>query len=78
VGWETSTPTEMSHTHASPPAWLAMALNKRNRTGSANALSLAARVADSSGDSGSRINGGDAQHAPSAMGDWVDFDMHRY
>jgi hypothetical protein len=55
-----------------------MALNKRNRTGSANALSLAARVADSSGDSGSRINGGDAQHAPSAMGDWDDFDIHRY
>jgi hypothetical protein len=68
----------MSHTHASPPTWLAMALNKRNRTGSANALSLAARAAASSGDSGSRISGGETQHPPSDADDPSDFDIHRY
>ena len=35
-------PPEMSHTQASPPEWLAIALNSRNRTGSASAFNVLA------------------------------------
>ena len=57
VGWDTSKSPEMSHTQASPPAWLATKLNRRSRTGSANALSLAATSVAASVDSGSRTTG---------------------
>ena len=65
MGWETSTPTEMSQTQASPPAWLAIAENSCSRTGSARALSLTAISMDSAAVRGSRSRAPGGQHVSS-------------
>jgi hypothetical protein len=65
----------MSQTHASPPAWLAIALNNRRRTGSAKALSLTVNSVADFAVSGSRSKGGTSQQASTTTDD---FDIYRY
>ena len=62
VGWETSSPGEMSQTQASLPAWLAIAENSCSRTGSASALSLTAISAATAADMGSCSRAPGGQH----------------
>ncbi len=77
VGWLTSIPADKSQTQASPPVWLATTLNRRNRTGSDSAFSVAAnRLADSA-ESGSRTSGANAHPGSTASGH-CDFDTHQY
>ncbi len=64
VGWDKSNDPEMSHTQASPPAWLATRLSNRNRTGSPIALNMRANSTVASTLRGSCTNG--VQHASSA------------
>ena len=62
VGCDKSNDSEMSHTQASPPAWLAIRLSRRRRTGSPRALNIRARSPAQSSVNGSRASG--EQHAP--------------
>lgn len=76
VGWETPT-SEMSHTHASPPAREATSETSRSRTGSPSALNIAAVRSASSAVSGRSVSGG--QHGTtfsSRTGSAFAFDIH--
>jgi hypothetical protein len=77
VGWLNSIPADRSHTHASPPAWLATTLSSRSRTGSESAFNLAANSTAASADNGSCANGATSQPDTSINGS-SDFDTHLY
>jgi hypothetical protein len=77
VGWLNSIPADRSHTHASPPAWLATTLSRRSRIGSDNAFNLPANSIAASADNGSRANGATSQPDTPINGS-SDFDIHLY